>query len=43
MMVMKINEISNIWERNKTKASTEEGGGRRKMKMGRFHPPVHSQ
>jgi hypothetical protein len=26
MMMMKINEISNTWERNKTKARTEGGG-----------------
>jgi hypothetical protein len=29
MMMMKINEISNTWERNKTKASTKGGGGGR--------------
>jgi len=47
MMMMKIDEISNIWERNKTNASTREGGGwgwgGEKMRMGRFHLPVHSQ
>jgi len=35
MTMMKINEISNTWERNETKASTEGG-----MRMGRFYQLV---